>query len=452
MKYSKLLQSALQFMLISGFLCSTLFTVQAQQWPGFRGEFASGIQDGADLPDTWNVETSENVKWKIDIPGLGLSSPVIWDNKLYLTTAISGGGEDGLKVGLYGDIDAVEDESQHEYWVYCVDKNTGDVLWKKLAYKGVPATKRHTKSSHANPTIATNGKYVVAFFGSEGLYCYDNEGMLLWQRNFGTLNSAFFRVPEASWGFASSPLIYEDKVIIQCDVIGDCFVAALDVKTGEDIWRSKREDVPTWSTPNVYEGDNTKQVIVNGFKHIGGYDLATGEEIWRMANGGDIPVPTPIFANDLIYIHGAHGRYAPIYAIKPTAEGDITLKEGETTNEFVAWGIERGGAYMSTALVYGDYLYNMRGNGMLSCYNALTGELVFKERIPDARSITASGVAADGKLYYCTEQGLVFVVRASDKFEVLAKNDLNDIIMATPAISDKHLYIRTQHHLLAVGY
>lgn len=424
-----------------------------QQWPQFRGPFASGIVEAGSLPERWDLQSGENIRWKREIPGLGHSSPVIWGDRLFITTAISGSGRDSLKVGLYGDIDEVGDRSVHEFRVYCFDKHTGELLWEQLAHRGIPRTERHTKSSHANPTPATNGKYVVAFFGSEGLYCYDFEGHLIWKRDFGRINAGPYTDPDVEWGFASSPIIHEDRVIIQCDIVGDGFLASLDLKNGREIWRTTRDDVATWATPNFYNRDGHRQIVVNGYMHMGGYDFDTGKELWKLGYGGDAPVPTPVFANGLIYIHGSHGRYQPIFAIRPEARGDITLgtDPDSLSNQYIVWSIKRGGAYMPTNLVYGDYLYNLRMNGNLSCYNALTGELVYRNRIPESSGITASGVASRGNLYYATEQGDVFVVAAGPDFRILSRNRLEDLIMASPAISEDMIFLRTRHWLVAVG-
>lgn len=420
-------------------------------WPSFRGPDARGIATTA-VPTTWNVETGENIRWKTSVPGLGHSSPVIWGDRIFLTSAISGDADPYLKVGLYGDIAPVTDTTAHKWMVYCFDKKSGKLLWERLAHEGVPAIKRHTKSTHANSTPATDGKHLVVFLGSEGLYCYDLDGKLLWQKDFGVLDSGFFMVPQAQWGFASSPIIHNGTVIIQCDVQENSFVAALRVSDGTELWRTPRQEVPTWSTPAVHTSNGRTQVIVNGWKHIGGYDFATGQELWKLTGGGDIPVPTPIVAHDLIFITNAHGRYSPIYAIQTDASGDISLAEGATSNDAIAWSIERGGAYMQTPLVYGDYLYNCRDNGVLSCYDAKSGERLYQERLGGGRTgITASAVAADGKLYYTGEFGDVFVVKAGPEFELLAENSMGEVCMATPAISGGVLYVRTQKHLVAIG-
>ena len=433
-----------------------IFFIQAQEsskgvnWPSFRGENASGISEGFSIPASWDLKESKNIKWKIEISGLGFSSPVIWGDKLFITTAISGLENPELKVGLYGSIEPVEDETEHKWNVVCIDKNSGKIVWEKTSFVEVPKVKRHPKSTHANSTAATDGKYVVAFFGSEGLYCYDMNGKLIWKKDFGTLDSGFFRVKNAQWGFASSPIIHEDKVIVQCDVQENSFIAALDLKTGEEIWHTPRDEYPTWSTPTILEHWNSTQIIVNGFKHIGGYDFNTGKEIWKMSGGGDIPVPTPVIAHNLIFINNAHGRMSPIYAIKPGAKGDITLKD-QTANDHIAWSVRRGGAYMQTPVIYGDFLYNLRGNGSLICFDAKTGEEIYKGTVGDMDSFSASGVAADGILYFPSEKGFVYVIKAGPEFELLSANIMNDICMASPAISEGVVFIRTHHYLVAVS-
>lgn len=421
-------------------------------WPSFRGPSAAGVADGFPAPVSWNVEASKGVRWKTPIPGLGHSSPIVWGDRVFITSAISGRADAKLKVGLYGDIAPVEDDTSHAYMVYCLDKKTGKILWERTAYKGVPKVKRHTKSTHANPTMATDGNHVIASFGSEGLYCYDPSGRLLWKKDLGVLDSGFYMVPGAQWGFASSPIIDDGKIYVQCDVQKDSFLAALDVKDGHEIWRTKRDDVPTWSTPAVCKAGNRKILIVNGYKHIGGYDAASGKEVWRLIGGGDIPVPTPIIAGDLIFITNAHGRMAPIYAIKTTANGDISLTGDQTSNDNIVWFKHREGGYMQTPLVYGDYLYVCRDNGVLNCYAVKTGQSIYNERLGTGRTgFTASGVAADGKLYYTSEEGEIYVVKAGPNFELLATNSMGEICMATPAISEGSLIFRTQSHVVAVA-
>lgn len=420
-------------------------------WPSFRGKFAGGIAENYPTPVSWDVGASKNIKWKTPIPGLAHSSPVIWEDRVFVTTAVREKGEPELKIGLYGNIEPVKDDSVHEWKVFCLNKESGKVLWEKTAHKGVPKVKRHPKATHANSTPATDGKHVVAFFGSEGLYCYDLDGNLIWKKDFGLLDSAFFLAPSAQWGFASSPVVHDGMVVVQCDALNTAFLAALDIKTGKEIWRTPREDVPTWSTPTIHVGSGTTQIIVNGFKHIGGYDFKTGKELWKISGGGDIPVPTPVVADDLVFVNSAHGKLSPIYAIKLDSKGDISLEGEQTSNASIVWSVRRGGAYMQTPLIYDGYLYNLQWNGSLGCYKAETGEPVYREQLGKMTGFSASGVAADGKLYFASEEGDIFVIKAGPEFEVLATNAMKDECMATPAISEGVLYFRTHHYLVAVS-
>jgi outer membrane protein assembly factor BamB len=421
-------------------------------WPSFRGPGASGVSDGHAAPARWDVAAGRQVRWKTAVPGLGHSSPIVWGDQVCVTTAVRADGEAPLRVGLYGDIAPVDDGSVHHWKVLCFDKETGRLRWERTARSGVPRVKRHTKGSHANSTLATDGTVVVAFFGSEGLYAYDMKGEPRWQKDLGLLDSGFFMVPTAQWGFASSPIIHDGLVLVQADVQRGSFVAAFDAGTGREVWRTARADVPTWSTPTVVQAPGGPQVVVNGFRHIGGYDLRTGREVWRMRGLGDIPVPTPVAAHGLIFVTNAHGPGAPIYAVRAGASGDITTTPGSAAHEHVAWAHERDGAYMQTPLVYRDLLYNCRDNGVLSVYDARTGRRLYQQRLGDGRTgFTASPVAADGKVYFTSEEGDVFVVKAGPTFELLAENSMGEVCMATPAVSEGVLYFRTRGHLVAIG-
>jgi outer membrane protein assembly factor BamB len=306
---------------------------------------------GAGAPPTeWNVESGKNIRWKTVIPGLGHSSPVVWGDRIFVTSAVPAAGESSLKVGLYGDIAPVKGEPAQSFNVYCLDRKSGKILWERVAASGPPKIMRHPKSTHANPTPATDGKHPVVFFGSEGLFNYDLDGKLLWKKDFGVLDSGFYMVPSAQWGFASSPVIHENMVVLQVDVQKDSFVAALDIETGKEIWRTPRNDVPTFGSPAVvpYTAGGAKgwQVVVNGYRHIAGYDLKTGKELWSLKGGGDIPVPTPVFGDGLVVMTNAHGKGRPIYAIRTDAAGDIT-----DSKSAIAWTEERGGNYMQTPLL-----------------------------------------------------------------------------------------------------
>ena len=421
-------------------------------WPQFRGIAASGVAEGRPTASTWNVASNTNVQWKTALPGLGLSSPVVWGDLVCLTTAISGKADAGIKPGLYGDIKPVEDDTEHEWRVYCLDKNSGAIKWQHTAHKGVPKIKRHTKATHANSTAATDGEHLVAFFGSEGLYAYDMKGKQLWKKDLGVLDAGYYVVPEAQWETGSSPVIHDGVVIIQADVQKGSFLAAFEVKTGKELWRVPRTDVPTWGSPTIHTVAGQTQILVNGMRHVGAYDFKTGKEIWKLSGGGDIPVPTPVVNDGLIYITNAHGKMSPVYAIRDTSKGDISLPADATTSPNVAWSYARGGGYMCTPLVYQGIVYIVTYQGVLSAYDAKTGERRYQERFKNGTSaFTASPVAADGKVYFANEDGQVFVVKAGPVFEQMAVNEMESPVLATPAISEGRLLFRTASHLMSIG-
>jgi outer membrane protein assembly factor BamB len=417
-------------------------------WPQFRGKGASGIGTGT-TPAEWNGESGKNVQWKTEIPGLGYSSPVIWGDRIFLTSSVPASGAAAeVKLGLYGAIQPVKDEGVQNFNVYAVDRKSGKILWTRTAVKSDPKVKRHPKSSHANPTPVTDGKHLVVSFGSEGLYTYDLNGKLLWKKDLGLLDSGYFQVPTAQWGFASSPVLHDGMVIIQADVQKDSFLAAFDVKTGKDLWRTPRADVPTWGTPAIAPaaGGGT-QVVVNGWKHIGGYDAKTGKELWKMKGGGDIPVPTPVVLDGLIVVTNAHGPGRPIYAIRTNATGDIT-----GSKEHIAWTHDRVGNYMQTPLLHDGVGYFCFDNGVLTAFQLATGERLYQQRLGAGKSgFSSSPVAAGDRMYITNEEGHTYVVRLGKEYQLLGENDLGEAVMATPAISGGVLYVRGGRHLFAIG-
>lgn len=420
-------------------------------WPSFRGPEAIGVDDAHAVPVTWDVATGENVRWKTPIPGLGHSSPIVWGDRIYLATAVSERDAE-FAIGLDQGIAPLDERFAHHWLLVCIDKRNGKPLWETQGCRGVPRIQRHPKATHANSTPATDGRHIVTFFGSEGLFCFDAAGDLLWKVDLGLLDASFFEVPDAQWGFGSSPVIHDGKVFVQCDAMNESFVAAFDVETGDEIWRTARDELPTWSTPTLHAAGGKTRLIVNGYRHIGGYDAATGAEIWKLHGGGDIPVPTPVIAHGLAFICSSHGGHSPMYAVRLEARGDISLDEGESANEFMAWSVPDNRAYLQTPLVYGDFLYSCRGNGVLKCYRATTGELIYENRLGEGRdSFTASPVASRGHLYFPAEDGDVYVVKAGPEFEVVAVNPLGEPTLSTPALSEGMLIVRTRQHLFAIG-
>ncbi|MGI9516274.1 MAG: PQQ-binding-like beta-propeller repeat protein, partial [Pirellulaceae bacterium] len=397
-----------------------------ENWPQFRGTAAAGISIG-DPPVTWNAETGENVLWKTRIPGLGHSAPIVWGDRVFVTTATNSVTDTpSLKTGWQGGTgDPAEDSGTWTWQVLCVDKYSGEILWTKDCAKGEPEIERHLKASHANCTAATDGEFIVAFFGSEGLHCLNFEGDIVWQVNFGRLHSGPYNAEELEWGFASSPIIYQDMVIVQCDCLNTGFVAILDLKSGEEVRRIDREDVATWSTPAVVESGGRTQIVCNGYKQMAGYDLETGEQLWTLSGGGDVPVPTPLFAHETIYITNGHGR-SPTYAIAPDARGDLTPGKRESDDEEesekddsddkqeiaeeelpegLVWYQSRDGSYMPTPIIVGDYLYTCNDNGRLAVRDAKTGELMYKQRVTQgSTTFSTSAVATADRIYFSSEQ------------------------------------------------
>jgi outer membrane protein assembly factor BamB len=423
-----------------------------KNWPSFRGDHASGVAEGQNLPDSWNGEKGTSIKWKTRIPGLAHSSPVVWGDKLFVTTAISSLGDGKFKHGLYGDGDASEDRSVHKWKLYALDKKTGKIIWEKIAVEGVPREKRHVKSTYANATPATDGRYVIAYFASQGLYAFDMKGRALWKKDLGVLDAGAYDVPSYEWGNASSPIIYKDLVIVQCDTQKEDFLLALDIKTGKEVWRTSRDEFPSWGTPTVYTGKTRTELVTNASNFIKGYDPTTGKELWRLGGSSKITAPTPVFSDDLIVVASGRRPEAPIFVIHSGANGDITLSNGQTSNKSVAWSKTARGSYMPTPLIYGEYLYVLANQGVFDCYNLKTGEEVYRQRLPhQGGGFSASPVAADGKIYLPGEDGDIFVVKAGAKFELLATNSMSELLMATPAISSGMMFVRTQHHVFAIG-
>ena len=311
--------------------------VSSVNWPQFRGTGARGIADGQDAPLKWDVTAGENVLWQTPIAGLGHSCPSIFGDRLYVTSAVSSAGDTSIRTGGYGDVDSVDDESEHSFIVVCLDKNDGSVIWEREAVKAVPKVKRHLKSTHANCTVATDGDHVIAFFAGEGLYCYTSDGELMWNKDLGMLDSGWFYDKSYQWGFGASPIIFEDTVIVQCDVQEDSFVAAYRLSDGAEVWKTMRDEIPGWSSPTVVDSPRGPMLLTCGTNFARGYDARTGEEWWRYGKHSEIVVPTPFVAHDLIYIASGYRPIQPVIAIELDASGDITLPDNETSGEYVRW-------------------------------------------------------------------------------------------------------------------
>ncbi len=418
-------------------------------WPQFRGPDATGIGDGQQPPITWDVKTGENVKWKTPIPGLGHSCPIVWGNRVFVTTAVSGNPDPKIRIGNYGDVASVDDLTEHTRHLICLDRETGEILWNRQVHKGVPKIKRHLKGSQANCTPATDGKHIVACFGSEGLYCFDFEGEMLWSRDLSTIDSSFALDKEYEWGFAGSPVIHEGLTIVQFDLSHDSFIAGYSLADGNKVWETPRDEIPSWSSPTLWRNSLRTELVTNASQYARSYDPATGRELWRLAKKSEATIPAPVPSGDLLIICSGNRPIQPIFAIRPGGEGDISLPENASSSDVIAWSQLRGGPYMPTPIVYGGHLYVCSNAGVLTCYEVATGVQVYRVRIGGA-SYTSSPVAADGRIYFVAENGEVRVVKAGTDFELLAENEIGDVCMTVPALSGGTLFIRSQHDLFAL--
>jgi len=401
----------------------------------------------------WDVATGKNIKWKTAIPGIANSSPIVWGNRIFLTSAFSKTGDTTFKTGLYGDVKPVDDLSPHEWKIYSLDKTTGKILWERTAASGAPKTKRHTKSSQASSTPVTDGKRVVAVFGSAGvLVAWDFNGKELWRLDLGVLDSGWFLDPAFQWGHSSSPIIYRNSVILQADVQKGSYIAAWDLATGKPLWKTMRADeISTWGTPAVVRAaDGHEELVTNGTK-VRGYDPATGKQLWTLGPNSEITIGSPVSGNGLVFVTGGYPPVRPIYAIKLGAEGDISLPKGQDKSQAIAWSNMTEGTYIPTPLVYDGLLFTLNINGVMTAYNSQTGERAFRGRVGTGGSFAASPIGADGKLYVASEDGEVYVLNASAGLTQIAKNDMKEVIMATPAISDGLVVIRTLGHVYGIG-
>jgi len=432
----------------------TLASKSEQNWPQFRGPGSLGIADGYPTRASWNADAAagkvSGVAWRAEIPGLGHSSPIIWGDRIYVGTAVRLSGKASLRIGYYGDVKAAQDNDEQKWMVLCFDKKTGKRIWEKVIRTSKPATERHEKSSHANTTLITDGNRLIGFFGSEGLYCFDLNGKQLWTKDLGVIDNSWHGI---GWGYSSSPAMYRDRIVLLCDDPKAPFVGAFSLADGKELWRTSRKDacVGSWGTPFIFNDGSRTQVVTNGWPYIVSYDLESGKELWRLKGGGDIPIPTPFVADGLIVVSNAHGGKAPLFAIRPTAKGDISLADGATTNESIVWSVPNGGSYISTPVVYGGNIYLANFNGVMRCFDFKTGSKVYEQRLAQDAACSSSLVAADGKIYCATEDGVVHVIKAGPAMEVLAKNQMGEPCLATPAISQGVLYFRTAGSLIAIG-
>lgn len=432
--------------------------IASADWPQFRGAHALGIDDSRPLPTEWSLDEGKNVRWRVAVPGLAHSSPIVVGGRVFVTTAVARGLEPELKVGLYGAGDSAKDMVEHAFQVHCFDAASGALLWVRTSVIATPKFARHTKATHADPSPASDGSRIVAVFGAQGMYGYDLDGQQLWKVDLGELDVGPHNSLDLQWGYASSPIVADGKVIVQQDVKKSPSLAAFDVKTGAVIWRVARSDVPGWCTPTAHRTSEGLQVLVNGCKHIGAYDAKDGTELWRMAGGGGIPVPAPVAVDGRIYLTSNHRPIQPghplkpIFVVKDSARGDLGVPTRIHPGEHLAWMTTSHGSYMQTPMIYRGRAYFGKTNGVVSIFDAKSGERQKRGRLgAGTTGFSASPVAGDGKVYFTSEEGEVYVLRAGPDLEVLAVNQMGEVCMATPAVAGGCLFFRTRGHLVCVG-
>jgi len=416
------------------------------RWPQFRGPEPVGVAEEPNLPDTWSA--THNVVWKREIPGVGWSSPVVWGDRIFLTSAVSAEPKEPPKKGLYfgGNRGAPSDE--HRWMVYSIDWNTGKILWEREVHRGVPKGARHLKNTYASETPVTDGERLYAYFGNHGLFCLDFKGKLLWSKLWGPFETRY------GWGTAASPVLHGDRLFIVNDNDDQSFLVALDKKTGKELWRVERDEKSNWATPYIWKNERRTEIVTSGTKRIRSYDLE-GKLLWELGGMSSIVIPTPFSRFGLLYVTSGYvgDQVRPAFAIRPGAGGDITLKPGETASQYVAWHLPQGGPYNPSPLVYGEYYYTLLDRGFFTCHNARTGKEIYgRQRIdPAASAFTASPWAYNGKIFVLSEDGDTFVIQAGPEFKVLGKNSLDEMSMATPAIVGGNLILRTASRLYRIG-
>jgi outer membrane protein assembly factor BamB len=417
------------------------------QWPKFRGPHAGAIPDDPALPESWSE--TENVAWKTTIPGMGWSSPIVWDGHIFLTAAISAGKEKPPVPGLYDEHDHVPAAAEQRWMVYDVDFKTGKIRWQRELHRALPSLLRHVKNSYASETPVTDGNRVYVYFGSIGmLYALDMDGKTVWTKELGAFNT------QVELGTGASPVLYKDRVYVVNDNTTKSFLAAFDTRNGEEVWRVDRDEQGNWSTPFVWENERRTEIVTAGTRKVRSYSL-DGKLLWELSGMSALTIPSPFARDGLLYVSSGYpgGPLRPVYAIRAGASGDISLNPEQTSNEYIAWFQPLLGTYNTSALVYGGCYYTLLDRGFLLCHDAKTGKQIYgRQRISiDTGGFTASPWAYNGKVFLLSEDGDTFVVQAGPEFKVLGKNSLSEMPLATPAVVRGSLIVRTQSKLYRIA-
>jgi outer membrane protein assembly factor BamB len=426
------------------FVNSTIVITAASNWPQWRGPGGLGVSNEKNLPAEWSP--TKNIKWKTPIAGRGHSSPVVWGNRVFLTTAIEGPVVPGAKAVKHMiedqeflHPDSIGADHKQTFKVICLDAATGKILWEQTAFEGTPYDNRHRKSSYAASTPATDGKLVYAFFGTEGLYAYDMSGKLAWKVDLGKLGTV-------GMGTGTSPILYENLVIAQCDEESGAasFIVALDKKTGKEVWRTPRKVQVSWATPILVATSVRTELITSGSETVIAYDPATGKELWRHKGVESNAIPSPVANREMVFVSAGFPAKIAI-AIRLGASGELTESN-------VAWKYSKGTAYVPSPILYGDYLYLTTDRGVLTCLDAKTGEVKYEGgRIPIPATFTSSPVAFDGRILLTSEDGDTFIIKAGPKHEILATNSVGEPVYASPAVADRRILIRGEKNLYCIG-
>jgi outer membrane protein assembly factor BamB len=418
--------------LLGSLWCSS--TLAADNWPQFRGP-AAGVSEGDNLPDRWSTTT--NVVWKSEVPGRGWSSPVVWGDKVFLTSVVTDGKFEDPKKGLYFGGERRQPSTDLHHWmVWCFDFQTGKKLWEKEAHQATPPSTVHLKNTYASETPVTDGERLYAYFGNVGLFCYDLDGKELWSETWGSFKTRF------GWGTAASPAYHQGRIFIVNDNEEKSFLVALDAKTGKQLWRVERDEKSNWATPFVWENERRTELVTSGTNRVRSCDL-DGKLLWELGGLSSITIPTPFARHGLLYVCSGYvlDPKKPVFAIRPGAEGDLTA-EGADGTKHLAWHLKSAGPYNPSPLVYGDYLYVLYDLGLLSCYDARNGQALY-EKARLGGQFTASPWGYGGKVFCLNEDGDTYVIEAGPTFKELRTNSLDEMCLATPAAVRNSLLVRT---------
>lgn len=416
---------------------------QTQNWPQFRGPGCAGVaEDDPRLPEEWSE--TKNVVWRVQIPGRGWSSPVVWGNRIFLTTVISSQAEEKARKGLYFGGERGIPQDEHRWVVYAIDFDTGNIAWQREVHRGVPGFSRHLKNSFASETPVTDGERVYALFGNVGLFAFDFFGKKVWEKRLPVVRT------RNGWGTAASPVYHQGRLYVVNDNEDRSVLMAIDAKTGRTIWEVERQEPSNWATPFIWTNARRTEIVTSGTNRVRSYDL-DGKLLWELGGMSSIVIPTPFSSHGLLYLSSGYvgDQNRPVFAVRAGASGNISLSAGQTGNAFIAWFQPQLGPYNPSPIVYGEYFYTLYDRGFFACNDARTGKLVYARRRISEQigAYTASPWAYNGKIFVLSEDGDTDVIEAGPEFKIAGRNALNEMCMASPAVARGSLFIRTESKL-----